>query len=621
MAIIYPPIEAINKTNPQPTEGERTAIDFLVNTLDDDYEVFFQPFLNGDMPDIIIMRKGGGVYILEVKDWNLNSYNQWERRWYVKDSKGENGAQLESPIDQVYRYKENLYNLHVRGLLERKIDNPKVMSIVSCGIYFHKSTTNQINRFLNTPSGKDDVSSLNNRTSIENREKSFKKYLKWLSYFDVFGKDGLTVQNIEGVMEKRWVSKKSIMFDDDLYDEFKRTFRPPLHQMEKGIEIRYNDKQLDAIESVVGKHQKIRGVVGSGKTMCLAKRAVNAHKRTGEDVLILFFNISLRNYIHDRISDIRENFEWRHFHIAHYHDFFKSKVYENRLKIYGLDDFDSENFFESVKDELKKYNTIVVDEIQDYQRPWVNLIKKYFLKQGGEFVVFGDEKQNIYERWYDQDERKPYTAISGAWKILNVSYRVSTEIAHLAENFQREFYAQKYEFDPITSVGTQLNAFAQSRIEYSFFQEYDGKSICELITSAIKRFGEHDNDVCIQAAKVDSLREIEYLLRRDGRKVMKMFETKEEFMKLTENNGLNMEGLKRYNQIKSKVTATVPIQISDEELLKRVKSLKDDITALRKNRKYHFYNNPGTLKMSTIHSFKGWEVNTLFLIIDDESTE
>ena len=61
MAIIYPPIEAINKTNPQPTEGERTAIDFLVNTLDDDYEVFFQPFLNGDMPDIIIMRKGGGV--------------------------------------------------------------------------------------------------------------------------------------------------------------------------------------------------------------------------------------------------------------------------------------------------------------------------------------------------------------------------------------------------------------------------------------------------------------------------------------------------------------------------------------------------------------------------------
>ena len=35
--------------------------------------------------------------------------------------------------------------------------------------------------------------------------------------------------------------------------------------------------------------------------------------------------------------------------------------------------------------------------------------------------------------------------------------------------------------------------------------------------------------------------------------------------------------------------------------------------------------NPGTVKLSTIHSFKGWEIDTLFLIIendyDDENSE
>ena len=61
MAIIYPKYEIIKALKVPPTEGELRMIDFLLENLSDEYEIFFQPFLNGDCPDIILMRKGGGV--------------------------------------------------------------------------------------------------------------------------------------------------------------------------------------------------------------------------------------------------------------------------------------------------------------------------------------------------------------------------------------------------------------------------------------------------------------------------------------------------------------------------------------------------------------------------------
>ena len=58
MAIFYPTIEKINQFKVQPTDGERTLLSFLERTLDDSFEVYFNPFLNGDRPDVLIMRKG-----------------------------------------------------------------------------------------------------------------------------------------------------------------------------------------------------------------------------------------------------------------------------------------------------------------------------------------------------------------------------------------------------------------------------------------------------------------------------------------------------------------------------------------------------------------------------------
>ena len=60
MAQFIPSIEKIKQFRVQPTEGEWRLLRFLEQTLDNSYEVYFNPYLNGDRPDVVILRKGGG---------------------------------------------------------------------------------------------------------------------------------------------------------------------------------------------------------------------------------------------------------------------------------------------------------------------------------------------------------------------------------------------------------------------------------------------------------------------------------------------------------------------------------------------------------------------------------
>ena len=80
MAVFIPTIEQIKQFKVKPEVGELALLSFLEKNLDDSYEVYFNPYMNGDRPDIIIMRRRYGVMIIEVKDWNLDNYYLDERK-------------------------------------------------------------------------------------------------------------------------------------------------------------------------------------------------------------------------------------------------------------------------------------------------------------------------------------------------------------------------------------------------------------------------------------------------------------------------------------------------------------------------------------------------------------
>jgi len=580
MAILYPDIETIKKSKVQPTVGELKLLTFLNQHLDDSYEIFFQPFLNGDNPDIVLMRKGSGVIIFEVKDWNLRHYYiDAKTKWKLR----QNDSFIKSPLTQVDEYKENLYNLHIDTLLEKKIRNKNYLAVVSCAVYFHNETESSVKRFL-----------LDNFQSDEH-----KKYRKFVSYFSLLGSDSLNKFRLDELLLRTRINQQSKLFSDDLYENFKRYLKPPYHKLEEGIKIEYTKEQEELISSRAGAKQKIKGVAGSGKTLVLAKRAVNAHKRTGEKVLILTFNLSLKNYIHDRINDVREGFYWDNFYITNYHQFFKSQANNHNIAIMDLEAWQDTNFFEDVKDRTQKFRAVLIDEVQDYRTEWIEIITKYFLASDGEFIVFGDEKQNIYDRPLDENKEPIIRTVVGRWnRSLNSSKRFTSNIANVAKQFQKEFFASKYNLDDFTVTQTALD-FETKAIEYYYFEEnWTVENVCKTMLEVIKKYSITPSNIGVLNSKVEYIRELDYLIRQKTKEKTKTtFETQEVYDHLKKE-------VKENNKDK------------DEKQLEKI--LAEKIEDIRKQKKNHFWINTGTMKLSTIHSFKGWEIHSLFLLIESE---
>lgn len=608
MAIIYPKYDTIKNLKVPPTEGELKMIDFLLENLNDEYEIYFQPFLNGDCPDIILMRKGGGVLIIEVKDWVLANYHLDNRkRWFVNY----NNALIKSPISQVLKYKENMYDLHIKNLLELKLRDYRYWYIVNCAIFFYCENDNDIKDFLLTPfeHQKEFLNEKNaQKDDYDKLEKSETNYLTFLNKnIELIGKNNLNSKDLKDLLHRKWISRQSFNFSEELYESFKRYLKPSFHSLDNGRNFIYTKKQLELSTSKQGE-QKIKGIVGSGKTLVLAKRAVNAHKRTGQKVLILTYNISLKNYIHDKISSVREEFYWENFHILNYHDFFNSMMNNLGIEFDIPEDFDNwliwqkEKFFndryygnidlfKDNQDKIEKYSAILIDEVQDYRTIWLRLIKKFFLTDNGEFVVFGDSKQDIYNRVSLVNNKKELVIPDspGRWAELNQSFRLTPTITAFASAFQKIFLIENHTPDEFENVDFQAALF--DKVHYKYFGTIDYQMIANFINSYSKKLGSHPNDVCVLSLSIETIREIDFHFRKiTNEKSYLMSETKEYYDHLKEANG-------------------------------QTKKFYNELETIRKNKKLHFWMNSGITKFSTVHSYKGWEINTLFLIVQKDTLE
>lgn len=564
MAKLSPTIDVIERQKVKPTDGERALLTFLLNNLDDSYEIFYQPFLNGDNPDFAIMRKGSGVLLIEVKDWTLDHYYIDDKtKWRLR----KDDTILKSPLKQVDNYKDNLFHLHLEELFQRSIRSKNHWATVNCAVYFHNALEQELTNFLlaNFQDGK------------------YQSYQKFVNYFGLLGRNSLTAQRLNVFLSKFWMNKASYYFDDKLYNSFGRYLKAPVHQLEEGIEIKYTKEQQEFIRSEIRPRRKIKGVAGSGKTLVLAKRAVNAHKRTGSQVLILTYNLSLKNYIHDRISDVREEFYWNNFYITNYHQFFKTQANNNNIEITGLECWQNTSFFEKARNSIVKYDVVLIDEIQDYQQEWIDIIAEYFIHPETEFVVLGDEKQNIYERELDENNEPIVRRIPGTWnKSLNVSQRFTSNIANIAVKFQKSIFGLKYNADEL-KVLSQFD-FEKRIVEYHYFHVFTSKQLYEAVYSVLENNQIHSSDCGILCSKVEILRNIDFFIRTVKHEyTATTFETQEE-----------------YNEFKDN------------------KNRLEDIRRIKKN---NFWMKTGTVKLSTVHSFKGWEIDTLFLFIEKEGDE
>ena len=607
MAVLYPSLENINRLKVKPTEGELHLVEYLEKNLDDTYEIFFNPFLDGDRPDLIILKEGCAAFVVEVKDWDLDNYRiDGKNDWYVFDGKGWN--RKASPQAQAFRYKKNLYDLHLPVIGLGRLENPNFYNLIDCYVYFHKAETSDLTSLYEVAedSVKDSIADLNK--SRKEGEIPHKKYENAYDYHNrkrnniardksiSFGQDALA--RLVGKIRK----KKSILFDANVYDDFKRRLRPSQHTLKQGIDIKLDPKQLRLAESKSGL-AKIKGVAGCGKTTVLAQRALNSFNNHSSPVLLLTFNITLKNYIKDKLSDLKGNRDFGLIEISNYHQFFNAQLNNTEQEIplliseYGLERLYRTDVFSDF--ETVKYKTILIDEFQDYDPAWINILKDNFLLDGGEMVLFGDQSQNIYHR----DSASSSTVRGfGRWETMNRSYRISpdTLLGELFNDFQKDFLLSKSDDIDQFELSKQQYDMQYSVIDYICLDNsFDYNMIYELISDYIKINSLHPNDLVILSSKIFDLRRLN-----------------ENWLEIEKTNCMFESYLELSKIVKIPIIKLRDFSSSDIE--NYISQNSDEIERARRAKKNHFYSNSGLIKMSTTQSFKGLETETVFYLLHEE---
>jgi len=599
MSKFYPDFENIDRLTVPPTEGERHLLMVLRDTLDDTYEVYFNPYLDGDRPDVIVLKPGCGALIIEVKDWNLNHYQvDINNRWCCDSSV------IRSPQQQVFRYKDNLFNLHLPVLGLQHLTNPNFYNLISVGVYFHRATREQLKALYGTS-----LDEVRERTLQLNRDRQQMDQAKYDQQMDWCGRTRYKLERdlsmswgTDNVVQKvRMLDKldKHPLFTPDIHDDFARRLRPPVNTQQQGVLVAFDAKQQALTVSKPG-FAKVKGVAGCGKTTILAQRAINAHARHKGHVLILTYNITLRHFIRDAISPLRGGGDWDSYEVIHYHAFIS-----NQLNNCGIDlnskleklspaqradldvVFGMKSLFAGV--ETEKYSTILIDEVQDFAPEWIKLVRDCFLSDDGEMVLFGDQSQNIYNRPTDSRE-SPIVLGFGSWVRLTKSYRSEKDapLLDLFRNFQMQHLVRKYTDSEIFEARTGQVGMRYDLLSYETYgANYDSAVIFEKIQRYIREYQLHPNDIALVSSKVEWLLPLNEALKR-SEKTKVMFEDASEV-----------------DAIATRMGRDSP-------------QFQEEIAKIRRRKKCFFMQNSGLIKISTIHSFKGLEAQTVFCILAPE---
>lgn len=582
---IYPNWEELNNLNNPLTEGEKELLKFLDTFLPRDanwtidkklteykgWLIFAQPFLNGSRPDIVIYHPYVGLVIYEVKDWKIENYH-WSKNsdgfttLFVRDSQGE--YPIKSPVKQVQHYKEKIIGQLVPNIGER-IDKADInFGLIKTALYFHKAKTSSVQDF-------------------------FGSSIKDFKYFPVFGFDNLTQKKIKEIVPDVERTQSSL-WDRKWNEELIFWLKPPYHSIEQGKPLTLKGNQIKIAQPNPG-HHRVRGVAGSGKTQALAYRAGRLASMN-LNVLIISFNITLWHYIKDMIARSPFNFQWNQISFNHFHGFCKDRLNEfekdwpkspQRKNFVSQEEFETqlEIFFkitipkyveEAIQNKTySKYDAILIDEGQDYHYEWYKLLTENFLTKRDELLIVSDKRQNIYERelnWQDKrlaPLKGQLTKFSSDFIRLYETYRLPRRVAEMSNEFSELFELdQELKVSKIQELPSLI--FSQHIIWLNISQDQWLKYVFDSFRR-LKHETYNPSDMVVLLPSHKYGKECVSFFNKENLEVNHVFE--------------------------------------------------DDEEAKYHPHKRAFWMGDSRLKMSTIHSFKGWELPNIVLFIPNKAPE
>lgn len=402
-----------------------------------------------------------------------------------------------------------------------------------------------------------------------NGEKA-RELFNYSNYPVIAGFDDLTGNNLDFVVPA--ADYKNGYMEKDHADELEFWLNPPLHSKRGALKLDLTNKQKNHSKPKPG-HRRIRGAAGSGKTLVIAYRAAKLAAE-GKKVLILTFNLTLWHYIKDMIAKTPFDFEWKNIVFNHFHGFCNdilNELGEERPSNYfdeivpAVEEAISENDIDEFK-----FDAILMDEGQDCKWEWYNLLSK-FLNERDELLFVCDKNQNIYGRELSWIDNMGNVKFRGRWGELNTIYRLPSKIGDVANKFSKTFNLDQ-QLD--TENYAQLTLFERPPIlKWKNINEKEWQKALKDAYSVLKYqqkgYGEGDaSDIVILLPTKKMGMIAVKLFERRGIEVNHVFEVDRQF---------------KYGRHKKA-----------------------------------FPTGDNRLKISTIHSFKGWEAIHVIMLIPEK---
>jgi len=394
------------------TGGERGLTECLIEALSEDWRLYLQPHVGGTRPDLALVHPDAGIQLIEVKDYDLGAYDVSGDTWQVRTGDGLQATR--SPFDQVDEARSALFKLLLPFAEEARQDDHHAYGFVRAGVYLTHASDSQL----------EDVEAF-----TENSLGSDAKY------YGLAGRESLHAGNLETLIP--------LLRKVDGGNEHVETIREradeiglsrPWHEILHGWlhptpdEALQNEPlELTPSQQRAARHESERlfvtGPAGSGKTLVAARRAAESLLQ-GEDALMLGFNITLWHYVRDYVmrgvrtalleNEVTESERTTRFQaalrgltITHYHNLayrMWKEIGEDAEEV-GPEQIagrlvqKSETLrqvIQSGDSSLPKPDTLVVDEGQDWGPQWLGSLRP-LLQEDATVTVAADPDQRIYD--------------------------------------------------------------------------------------------------------------------------------------------------------------------------------------------------------------------------------
>lgn len=561
---LQPARNKLSDIEPSLSKDELALIDFLDESLPDDWEIYARPYMNGDWPSVAILKPDVGVMIYDVLRWESGEFIKDPEEIEINSKRFIRADRLRpadiqaddieylrsNPRQDVQRYRDNLIGLYLPQVGEQVDDTPNIQRGIRIGLYCSN---------LETAEARNLLGGLENCSSV-------------------FGHDHLNPEALENLVapvlkEQNWQDLSAWA------DQLRSILSPPFHTKEEGRPISLSPQQEKYATPTPGKHRRLKGAAGSGKTLVIAERAAkNAAK--GDRVLVVYYNITLGHYITSYIEKAYESFDRRNIEVIHFHAFCSRYMKENGIP--WPTDADGSNADDLLTKEVprrviegmqraknnknRQYDVILIDEGQDFEELWFEALN-HFLTGSNEVLLVADERQNIYKRSHSFGGMR----FSGPWGSLNASYRMPANLVREVNRFAASFVT-----DPDTAYATGMVSESPLQMDLGFdhpmlvwqnVDEFDRvvPRVIEAVDFLTTKGEAHPQDIVVLLPNHARGREMADAFADQGFAVNHVFGT----------NG------------------------SD---------------AISRRHKKTFFMDAGRLKMSTIHSFKGWEMANVIIV-------